>query len=105
MNHERDEELARELKEELRRLADIILDLEAKGQLLADAPRLLKLLGDARSRIFAYEVRFMRSRPESAKPVTPATESERVVDEAIQRELEAEKEWLNPWERRGDGEL
>lgn len=103
MEHERDDAAARELKAELRRLADTILDLESGGRLLSEAPLLLKLLGDARSRVFAYEVRFARRAEAPAPPV--AEESDRVVDEALQREQEAEQEWLKPWERRGEGEL
>ncbi len=104
MEHERDDAAARELKAELRRLADTILDLESSGRLLSEAPLLLKLLGDARSRVFAYEVRFARQRTEA--PAPPVDEdSNRVVDEALQREQEAEQEWLKPWERRGEGEL
>lgn len=104
MKHEQDDAAARELKAELRKLADEILDLESCGRLLTEAPRLLKLLGDARSRVFAYEVRFARAREEAPAPPA-AEESDRVVDEALQREREAAQEWLKPWERRGEGEL
>lgn len=106
MEHEDDETAARELKAELRQLADTILDLEARGQLLSDAPRLLRMLGDARSRIFSYEVRFIRA-AETPQPASSGElpESRRVVDEAMQREHEAEQEWLRTWERRGEAEL
>ncbi len=108
MHQEADDVAARELKAELRRLADTILDLEARGRLLAEAPGLLKLLGDVRSRVFAWEVRLARPRPDPAPapPASPATqESGRVVEEAMQREQEAEQEWLKPWEGGGEGEL
>lgn|SRR5512146_1099538 len=106
MEHEHDEPAARELLAELRQLADTILDLEARGRLLEDAPRLLKMLGDARSRIFSYEVRFIRATEKAAPhPSVDAAESSRVVEEARQREQEAEQEWLKPWERRGEAEL
>lgn len=104
MEHEQDDAAARELKAELRRLADAILDLESSGRLLSEAPLLLKLLGDARSRVFAYEVRYARPRAEAPAPPV-AEDSHRVVDEALQREREAEQEWLKPWERQGEGEL
>ncbi len=106
---ERDfDEAARELRLELRRLADTILDLEARGQLLTEAAALLKQLGEVRSRVFAWEVRLARPRPDPApaSPPSPDTlESGRVVDEAMQREQEAEQEWLKPWESGGEGEL
>lgn len=108
MNDERDDAAAREVKAELRHVADTILDLEACGRLLGEAPRLLKLLGDARSRLFAWEVRVARAAQEPAPsrrgqaPERPA--SARVVDEAVQREEEAAREWHRGWER-GEGEL
>ncbi len=109
MHQDSDDAAARELKAELRRLADTILDLEARGRLLAEAPGLLKLLGDARSRVFAWEVRLARRPrpdPAPAPPTSPdGPESGRVVDEALQREQEAEQEWLKPWESSGEGEL
>ncbi len=106
MDHEFDEAAALELKAELRRLADTILDLEARGRLLSEAAGLLKLLGDARSRVFAWEVRLAQPRAPSSGPAPEAPgESARVVDEAMQREQEAEQEWLKSWEHRGEGEL
>jgi len=105
MDQDFDDAAARELKAELRRLADTILDLEARGRLLSDAPKLLKLLGDARSRVFAWEVRLARPRPgPPATPPSPGAESGRVVEEAMQREQEAQQEWLRPWEGSGEGE-
>ncbi len=106
MEHEHDNTAARELLAELRQLADTILDLEARGRLLEDAPRLLKLLGDARSKIFSYEVRFIRGTEKpSPHPSGELADSNRVVEEAAQREQEAEQEWLKPWERHGEAEL
>lgn len=106
MEHDHDEPAARELLAELRQLADTILDLEARGRLLEDAPRLLKMLGDARSRIFSYEVRFIRATEKpSPHPSVDVAESGRVVEEAMQREQEAEQEWLKPGERHGEAEL
>jgi len=106
MDNEFDESAARELKAELRKLADTILDLEARGRLLAEAAALLKLLGDARNKVFAWEVRRARPRAQDAATSMEApVESARVVDEALQREAEAEQEWLRSWEHRGEGEL
>ena len=105
MEHEH-EEAARLLKAELRRLADAILDLEARGRLLDDAPQLLKLLGDARSRVFGWEVRLARRREEPRPAAAgPDDDSASVVEEAIQREQEAEREWFRTWGRQDDSEL
>ncbi len=108
MDQDFDDAAARELKAQLRRLADTILDLEARGQLLTEAAGLLKQLGEARSRVFAWEVRLARPRAEPAPAAPPSPEmleSGRVVEEAMQREQEAEQEWLKPWEGGGEGEL
>ncbi len=106
MDNESDESAAGELRAELRKLADTILDLEAHGHLLSEAAALLKLLGEARSKLFAWEVRMARPRAEGAPPAAEAPgESARVVDEALQREAEAEQEWLKSWEHRAEGEL
>jgi hypothetical protein len=104
MNDERDDAAAREVKAELRHVADTILDLEACGRLLGEAPRLLKLLGDARSRLFAWEVRVARAAREPAASGRTEGGSARVVDEAVQREEEAAREWHRGWER-GESEL
>jgi hypothetical protein len=105
IDNEFDESAARELKAELRRLADTILDLEARGRLLSDAAALLKALGDVRSKVFAWEVRMARPHPEAATPAAQGpVESARVVDEALQREAEAEQEWLKSWEHHGEGD-
>lgn len=101
MEHEHDRAAA-ELKAELRRLADAILDLEARGRLLTEAPELLKLLGDARSRVFAWEVRLARTR-DSVRPADGETSA--VVDEAIQRRQEAEREWMRTWGRQDESDL
>ena len=45
------------LRAHLVRIARLILRLEQEGALLREAPRLQKVLGDLRQRLFAYEVR------------------------------------------------
>lgn len=45
------------LREHLVRVARLILDLDDEGALLREAPRLQKVLGDLRQRLFAYEIR------------------------------------------------
>ena len=61
----------------LRQLAERIRDLDGAGGLLASAPELQRLLGDARSELFHYEVRRTYDTPEVA-------DSRRIVDEARQ---------------------
>jgi len=64
----------------LRALAERIqeLDRAGGGRLLQAAPELQKLLGNARSELFQYEVRQTYDTPEIA-------ESRRIVEEAEQR--------------------
>ena len=45
----------------LRALAERIQDLDARGRLLDAAPELQRLLGNARSELFHYEVRDRKS--------------------------------------------
>jgi hypothetical protein len=82
----------------LRALAERIqeLDRAGGGRLLDAAPELQKLLGNARSELFHYEVRSTYDTPEVA-------ESRRIVDEA-QRRLDEpafdEPDDDEPWRRR-----
>ena len=81
----------------LRALAERIqeLDRAGGGRLLDAAPELQKLLGNARSELFHYEVRSTYDTPEVA-------ESRRIVDEA-QRRLDEpafdEPDDDEPWRR------
>jgi len=59
----------------LRHLAHRIEELDQAGKLLDAAPELQRLLGDARSELFHYEVRLTYETPELA-------ESRRIVEEA-----------------------
>ena len=59
----------------LRALAERIRELDQAGRLLDAAPDLQKLLGNARSELFHYEVRSTYDTPEIA-------ESRRIVEEA-----------------------
>jgi hypothetical protein len=59
----------------LRHLAERIQDLDRAGRLLDSASELQRLLGDARSELFHYEVRSTYDTPEIA-------ESRRIVEEA-----------------------
>jgi hypothetical protein len=59
----------------LRHLEERIRALDGEGRLLEGVPELQRLLGDARSELFHYEVRSTYDTPEIA-------ESRRIVDEA-----------------------
>ena len=59
----------------LRALAERIQELDRTGRLLDAAPELQKLLGNARSELFHYEVRSTYDTPDVA-------ESRRIVEEA-----------------------
>ena len=61
----------------LRALAERIRDLDRTGRLLDAAPELQRMLGNARSELFHYEVRQTYDTPEVA-------EHRRIVEEAQQ---------------------
>ena len=93
-------ERAKRLLALLRGLAERIQALDRTGQLLERVPELQKLLGNARSELFHYEVRLTYDTPEVA-------ESRRLVEEAEQRALDAmagfdEEEDDEPWRRAQD---
>jgi hypothetical protein len=85
------------LKALLRELAQRILDLDRRGELLSHAPELMTRLGDIRSELFHYEVRSTYDTPEIA-------ESRRIVDEADQppdfttQDPEDDEPWRRPRE-------
>jgi len=83
------------LAELLRALAARIQELDRAGQLLTGVPDLLRLMGDARSELFHYEVRSTYDTPEVA-------ESRRIVEEAQRKGLFKldEPEDDEPWRRR-----
>ena len=69
-------ERAQRLVALLRALAERIQELDRTGRLLDAAPELQKLLGNARSELFHYEVRSTYDTPDVA-------ESRRIVEEAL----------------------
>lgn len=69
------DERARRLVTLLRAMAARIDSLREDDELLAAGPELMKMMGDARSELFHYEVRSTYDTPEVA-------ESRRIVDEA-----------------------
>ena len=70
-----DDSRAKRLVELLRALAIRIGDLKDDAELLTAGPELLKMMGDARSELFHYEVRSTFDTPEVA-------ENRRIVEEA-----------------------
>jgi hypothetical protein len=90
-----DNSRADRLAELLRALARRIEELDRAGQLLRGAPELLKLMGDARSELFHYEVRITYDTPEVA-------DSRRIVEEAQRQEpfTPDEPEDDEPWRPR-----
>jgi PAS domain-containing protein len=82
----------------LRALAERIQELDRAGRLLDAAPELQKLLGNARSELFHYEVRSTYDTPEVA-------ESRRIVEEAQGRLDDLgldEPDDDEPWRRGSD---
>ncbi len=75
----------------LRQLAERIQQLDRSGDLLGAGGELQRLLGDARSELFHYEVRSTYDTPEIA-------ESRRIVEEAKRRFLPIDQpEDDEPW--------
>jgi len=66
----------------LRALAERIRELDRTGQLLERGPELQKLLGNARSELFHYEVRLTYDTPEIAESRRIVEEAERLAREA-----------------------
>jgi hypothetical protein len=90
-----DDARAERLAEMLRALAERNRELAKNRQLLGGVPELLRLMGDARSEMFHYEVRVTYDTPEIA-------ESRRIVDEAQRQDQfnTDEPEDEEPWRHR-----
>ncbi len=86
------ESRSRHLTELLRQLAARIDSLDRQGELLGHVSELLRLMGDARSELFHYEVRSTYDSPEVA-------ENRRIVEDASQPPdfLTSEREDDEPW--------
>jgi hypothetical protein len=88
-------ERAERLADLLRRLSVRIRELDDEGRLLAAVPELQRLLGDARTELFHYEVRCTYDTPEIA-------ESRRIVEEAQRPDVtpfddpEDDEPWRQP---------
>ncbi len=79
----------------LRELARRIQELDQAGQLLRGAPELIRLMGDARSELFHYEVRLTYDTPEVA-------DNRRIVEDAQRQDpfTHEDPEDDEPWRRR-----
>ena len=87
------------LREELVSFARLILLLERKNALLDRSASVLRLLGDLRRMVFAWEVRATNRegpprprRPGSSAPEQADDDSARIVREALARERELLRE-------------
>ncbi len=87
-------ERAQRLVALLRALAERIRELDRAGRLLDAAPELQKLLGNARSELFHYEVRTTYDTPEVA-------ESRRIVEEAMGDLTLDDPDDDEPWRTQG----
>jgi hypothetical protein len=86
------------LRADLLLLATLIRKLEEEGRLLEEIPRLMKIFGDLRQKMFAYEIRSVeRLIPEDQAESKQLAESRRVVREALKREQETLREWETLW--------
>lgn len=86
-------ERARRLEAQLRELAELIQDLDERGEMLSAAPELLQRMGDLRSELFHYEVRSTYDTPEVA-------ENRRIIDEASEPpDFTNPDEEDDPWRR------
>lgn len=90
-----DDGRADRLAELLRELARRIQELDQAGQLLRGAPELIRLMGDARSELFHYEVRSTYDSPEVA-------DNRRIVEDAQRQDpfTREDPEDDEPWRRR-----
>ena len=90
-----DDARADRLAELLRALAERIRELDRAGQLLGGVPELLRLMGDARTEMFHYEVRSTYDTPEVA-------DNRRIVDEAQRQDSfhPDDPEDDEPWRQR-----
>lgn len=89
-----DNQRAERLVALLRSLAARIQELDRAGHLLRGGPELLRLMGDARSELFHYEVRSTYDTPEVA-------DNRRIVEEAQRQDsfLPDDPEDDEPWRR------
>ena len=86
------------LRADLLRFASFIQRLDAEDRLLDGIPRLLRLLGDLRQKLFAYEVRAVsRLEPREEAESPAVSEAKRIIEDAIRRERDMISEWDKKW--------
>lgn len=83
----------------LRALAQRIQDLDRDGRLLEAAPELQRLLGNARSELFHYEVRSTYDTPEIAESRRIVDEAKRLLDDLDLSDSDSDE----PWRRNPEG--
>ncbi|MGD2067352.1 MAG: hypothetical protein PVI57_01605 [Gemmatimonadota bacterium] len=93
-----------QLRKRLARFARLVLKLEERGDLLERSPAIMKLMGELRRMLFAYEVRCTGNllprkgeeeadAPAEMEDTDPSIEdSARIVQEALERERELQDE-------------
>ncbi len=91
------------LRADLVHFAQFLQRLDDEDRLLEATPRIIRMMGDLRSKLFAYEVRGTgRLAPPEPEP-PEVQESLRIVEEAARRAREAEEEWSEPEDFGDDG--
>ena len=88
-----DEDRAKRLVELLRALAARIRELEGDADLLRAGPELIRMMGDARSELFHYEVRHTYDTPEIAESRKIVEEAERQMESLDFGSPEEDAEW------------
>jgi hypothetical protein len=83
----------------LRALAERIQELDRANRLLETAPELQKLLGNARSELFHYEVRLTYDTPEIAESRRIVEDAERRAQDFAADEGEDDEPWMGGRER------
>ena len=96
---------ADQLRRDLLRLATLIRKLQDEGRLLDEIPRLLKIFGDMRQKMFAYEIRAAEDLvPKDEEESRLIEESRRIVEEALESERVRMEEWRTLWSPESDSE-
>ena len=94
-----------QLRKDLLRLASLIRKLQDEGRLLEQIPRLMKIFGDLRQKMFAYEIRAVESLiPKDEEESRQIEESRRIAREALKSEQARLKEWETLWSPESDAE-
>ena len=89
-----DPERAQRLMELLRSLAARIQELAGEDDVLSAGPELIKLMGDARSELFHYEVRATYDTPEVAESRQIVEQARRQEEQLDFRDAEEDLPWL-----------